>query len=140
MTSSRVFLPLHGGRQDHPLAGSGSTQRYRRRQLRSGPLLWLDSTVRCSLCHHIRQRGTVHIQPVDRSVYHPEHLPREDDRLPPAIKVSPPTQGGTAGEISRTRLVNTPSLGPPRHQNGSTAGRGTIASGSGHGLPTNPSR
>ncbi len=97
------------------------------------------------LCHHIRQRGTVHFQSVVRPLLHPGHLSRADDCLPPAIKrgggaVSPPTQGSTAGQGCGAGLVATPPLGPSRHTVGGTAGRGAVAGRSSHGLPAYPTR
>ncbi len=81
-----LLLSFHNRRLNHTLARSNSSQQYHRRRLRISSLLWLDSTVRCSLCHYIRQGGTVHFQPVVRPLLHPGHLPREDDCIPPAIK------------------------------------------------------
>jgi hypothetical protein len=140
-----LLLSFHNRRPNHPLARGHSSQQYRRRRLRISSLLWLDSTVWCPICHHIRQRGTVHFQSVVRPLLHPGHLPRADDCLPPAIKrvggaVSPPTQGSTTGQGCGAGLVATPPLGPSRHTDGGTVGRGAVAGRGSHGLPAYPTR
>jgi hypothetical protein len=81
----RFLLSFHDSRPYHPLARSHPAQQHRRRRLRSSTFLWLDTTVRRTLCHHVRQGGVIHLQPVNRPLQDPSYLPCEDDRLPPAV-------------------------------------------------------